>query len=145
MGKTRTCTTLGVEGAGFALVIALLLANEIADLPHLLFGAPRTRPGLRVPLLLFGEEPTPLRHHEFMLESAAVVVISLVAMVLTWVCIRRRGELERLLLMCSWCGRVRMDHRWMRLETYLQETQAVTATPGLCPACYTKQTPPPAP
>jgi hypothetical protein len=94
---------------------------------------------LDLPKLLFGEEPTPLRHHEFVLESAAIVVMSLVAMALSWLSIWRHRELDRLLVMCSWCRRVRVEDCWMPLETYLREKEFITATPALCPECYRNQ------
>jgi hypothetical protein len=112
-----------LQALGAGTILVLMALNEYLDLPK----------------LLFGEEPTPLRHHEFILESAAVIVVSLIAITLSWFSMSRCSELDRLLVMCSWCRKVRIGDRWMALETYLHEQEAVTATHGLCPTCYTKQ------
>ncbi len=114
-----------LEALGGGALLVLMALNEYLDLPK----------------LLFGEAPTPLRHEEFLLETAGVVVISLVAIVVSWLSARRRTELNRLLLMCSWCRQVHIDDRWLPLEAYLHEKEAITATRGLCPACYAKHEP----
>lgn len=112
-----------LEALGAGVILVLMALNEFLDLPK----------------VLFGDAPTPLRHSEFFLESAGVIVISLAAMALSWLSLRRHHELEELIVMCSWCRRVRLDDRWLPLEVYLKEVEAVTATRGLCPACYAKQ------
>jgi hypothetical protein len=46
-------------------------------------------------------------------------------------------KLEGLLPVCAWCHRVRDDDdsRWLDLEAYLQQHQAVSLTHSICPAC----------
>ena len=108
------------EAIGFACILALMALDEYVDLPK----------------ILFGEKPTPLRHHEFLMESGAVCVVAAVVMGLSWFADRRHRRLDSLLVMCSWCRQVRVADRWMSLESFLKETDAITATHGLCPACY---------
>lgn len=115
------------EAIGALGVVALLALNEYLDLPK----------------ILFGEESTPLRHHEFLIESAAVGVVAMMVMVLSWFTERRRRRLASLLVMCSWCRQVRVTDRWMSIEAFLKERDATTATFGLCPVCYEKGALPP--
>jgi len=56
------------EAIGFGCMFALLAFNEYVDLAK----------------ILFGEEPTPLRHHEFLMESAAVCVVAVMVIALSW-------------------------------------------------------------
>jgi hypothetical protein len=109
-----------LEAAGFALLIALMALDEYLDLPQ----------------RLFGELPTPLRHPEFLMESAAVCLIAVIVLGLTWLAHRRLRQIDSLLVMCAWCRQVRVDNRWMPLETFLKEQNAITTTRGLCPDCY---------
>ena len=115
------------EALGAVSVVALLALNEYLDLPK----------------ILFGEEPTPLRHHEFLMESAAIGVVKTMVIVLSWFAERRRRRLASLLVMCSWCRQVRVADRWMSIEAFLKERDATTATFGLCPVCYEKGASPP--
>jgi hypothetical protein len=109
-----------VEALGFASIVVLMALDEYVDLP----------------LRLFGDQPTPLRHHEFIMETAAVCVLAALVLALTWVAEHRLRRLDSLLVMCAWCRQVRVDDRWIVLETFLKERSAVTTTRGLCPDCY---------
>jgi hypothetical protein len=107
------------QAIGFGCILALAALNEYLDLPK----------------ILFGEEPTPLRHHEFLMESLAVFLVAVVVLGLSWFADRRLRELDSLLVMCSWCRQVRVANRWIPLEEFLKERAATIATYGLCPAC----------
>lgn len=113
---------LRFEAIGSACILMLMALDEYVDLPK----------------ILFGEEPTPLRHHEFVMEFTAVCVVAAMAMALSWFADRRRSRLDSLLVMCSWCRQVRVADRWISIETFLKERDATFATLGLCPACYEK-------
>ena len=111
------------EAVGAAVVIALIAMNEYVDLPK----------------LLFGEEPTPLRHHEFIMELCAVSAVTALVMALSWSASWRHRRLASLLVMCSWCRQVRVGDRWIPVEAFLKERDATTSTLGLCPSCYAEQ------
>jgi hypothetical protein len=111
------------EAIGAAGVLVLLALNEYLDLPK----------------ILFGEEPTPLRHHEFLMESLTVCLVAAMVMALSWIVDRRHRELNSLLVMCSWCRQVRVGEGWTSIESFLKERDATAPTFGLCPSCYEKE------
>jgi hypothetical protein len=112
-----------LEAIGAACILILMALNEYADLPK----------------IAFGEEPTPLRHHEFLMESAAVCVVAAIVMAISWLADRRHRKLDALLVMCAWCRQVRVVDRWISIEAFLKEHDETTSTFGLCPSCYEKQ------
>jgi hypothetical protein len=111
------------EAIGAAGMLALLALNEYLELPK----------------IIFGEDPTPLRHHEFLMESLTVCLVAAMAMALSWIADRRHRELNSLLVMCSWCRQVRVGDKWTSIESFLKERDATTPTFGLCPTCYSKE------
>ena len=110
---------LALELAGFGLVILLLWLDEWLDLPHRYFHA----------------TITPLRPEEFAMEASAVALLGILVAIATWRLFRRLAYLESLLVICSWCRRVRFDQRWMSLEEYLHERGERRASHGMCPEC----------
>jgi hypothetical protein len=105
-------------GLGFAIVVALIWADELLDLPHFLLGA----------------TPTPLRLSEAVLESCFVVVLGLVTIALTIRLTRRVAYLESFVVLCAWCRRVRENGEWLTLERFLAVHRS-SATHGVCPEC----------
>ena len=116
-----------LEAIGAAGVLLLLALNEYVDLPK----------------ILFGEEPTPLRHHEFVMELCAVSVVAALVMTISWLADRHYRRLDALLVMCAWCRHVRFRDRWVSIEAFLKERDRTLSTVGLCPACYAKESRPP--
>jgi hypothetical protein len=106
---------------GFALVLAMLWADELLDLPHILFHA----------------TATPRRLSEAVFESSIVAVLGLVSMSVTVKLTRRIIALESYVVLCGWCRRIRDQGRWFTLEAFLTEHQA-NASHGLCPECAAK-------
>lgn len=111
----------GVELAGFGLILALVWLDELLDLPHLLFGDP----------------PTPVRITEIGLESVGVLVLATVARLLSSRMRRRLAQLERFVVLCAWCRRVRLDDQWLTFEAFLGTHRAETSH-GMCPKCEEK-------
>jgi hypothetical protein len=107
-----------LELLGFSLIIGVIWADELLDLPHYLFGAPAT----------------PLRIAEAAFESIAVGILGLMVIMMTLWMARRMVYLESFLVICAWCRRVREEGRWTRLEEYLSARRAQTSH-GLCPDC----------
>lgn len=118
--ESRIPKRVRLEAVGFACLLALMALDEYLDLPK----------------WLFGEVPTPLRHHEFIMESTAVCLVAAIVMAVTWLADVRLRRLKTLLVMCSWCRRVQLGERWISIDTFLQERDATRAEYGLCPACY---------
>ena len=120
MGAIRTYTTLSVEAVGFGLLMVLLLADEIVDLPHLLLGAPRT----------------PVRISELVIEVGATLVMGAAVIIASWRMNRQIAYMESLILICGACRRVSVDGRWVAVEEYMQRRRDRRTTHGVCPACY---------
>jgi len=109
----------GVLVLGCSAIVGLLWANEIFDLPHVLFGA----------------APTPVNLVEAGLETALVVVVAV-----SCVFILRRGMryvryLEELTVICSGCHQVRVDRSWIPLEQWVGERMQIVLSHGLCEDC----------
>jgi len=109
--------------AGFGFVFALIWLDELVDLPHLLFGDP----------------PTPVRLTEIAIESVGVLILAGVARLITSRILRRLAYLERFVVLCAWCRRVRLDNNWVTFEAFLGEHSAETSH-GMCPTCEEKVT-----
>ncbi len=107
-----------LEALGFGLIVAVIWADELLDLPHYLFGA----------------TPTPLRLSEAGFESAAVILLGLIVVSLSVRMARRVAYFESLVVLCAWCRRVRHDGQWTSLEGFLAANQAATSH-GICPQC----------
>ena len=107
-----------LELLGFLLIIGVIWADELLDLPHYLFRAPAT----------------PLRISEAAFESIAVGILGLLVIIVTLRMARRVVYLESFMVICAWCRRVREEGRWTRLEEYLSARRAQTSH-GLCPDC----------
>ncbi|MFN8583304.1 MAG: hypothetical protein U0163_20305 [Gemmatimonadaceae bacterium] len=106
------------QAIGFALVIVLIWADELIDVPHRLFGAPIS----------------PARVQEAVLESTVVAALGALVMFATWKLVRRLAYLESFVVLCSWCRRVLDDDRWVSFETFLG-AHRVRPSHGLCPEC----------
>jgi hypothetical protein len=106
---------------GFAIVLAMLWADELLDLPHILFNA----------------TATPRRLSEAVFESTVVAVLGLVTTSFTMRLTRRIVALESFVVLCGWCRRIRDEGRWLTLEAFLTAHQA-NASHGLCPECAAK-------
>ncbi|MGB5986830.1 MAG: PAS domain-containing protein [Desulfobacterales bacterium] len=50
------------------------------------------------------------------------------------------AELQRLISICSYCGKLKDDQAsWIRLEAYLKAHWGVNFSHGICPDCYEKE------
>jgi hypothetical protein len=107
-----------LELLGFSLVIGVIWADELLDLPHHVFGAPAT----------------PLRIAEALFESITVGLLGLTVITMTLRIARRVVYLESFVVLCAWCRRVREEGHWTRLADYLEARRARTSH-GLCPDC----------
>ena len=106
---------------GFLIVLAMLWADELLDLPHILFHA----------------AATPRRLSEAIFESTIVAVLGLVSTSVTIRLTRRIIALESYVVLCGWCRRIRDEGRWLTLEAFLAAYKA-NASHGLCPDCAKK-------
>jgi hypothetical protein len=104
--------------AGFGSIIALSWADELADLPHLLFGS---------------------EHHsnwyESLLETFVVVLVAIPVLILTKRLVSRLHYLDEFLILCSWCRKLNLDGQWVPVEEYFQSGYEVKTSHGICPIC----------
>jgi hypothetical protein len=105
-----------LEGAGFLVIAAVIWLDEAVDLPHALFNAP----------------VSPFRPHEALLESGLVLILG--SLIVTFTASLLARHIDRLIVLCAWCHRVRFDGNWVTLEAFLQGHQAETSH-GMCPDC----------
>ncbi|MFZ5495965.1 MAG: hypothetical protein ACOZE5_11615 [Verrucomicrobiota bacterium] len=113
---------LGKAAIGFAIIIALIWAVEIARLPHLLYG-----------------EAAEFRWLRVLFRTAVVLAIWVWFHVTTRRLLRRLHELEGFLLVCSWCRRVGHEDRWLTMEEYFGSRLATETSHGICPDCAKTQ------
>ena len=108
------------EGIGFATIIGLTWANEILDIPHLVFGAPQTRINFR----------------EALFESGCVAIMAVIVLRLTWTFLAHIKYLEGLVVVCSFCKRVRIaKDTWVPIEQFVRDRAEVEFSHSFCPSC----------
>ncbi|HOS96042.1 MAG TPA: hypothetical protein PLR71_03995 [Deltaproteobacteria bacterium] len=121
--KTRDWLTIGGEAGLFSIVLLVLWLDEFIDLPHLLWGAP----------------PTPCRLQEYILETLSILVTALIVITTTLVIQYRARRVEEFLKVCAWCRRVLVDDKWVSFEKYIEKSQSLRSSHGICEECLAKQ------
>ncbi len=117
--KTLIERVLAYEIMGFGAIIVFLWANEIFDLPHVLFRVPAT----------------PINWAESLFESVLVVLAALPILAFTRHFLRRIRYLEGFLLFCAGCKRVRVEGKWIAVDLFIRNQSAAEVSHGLCPDC----------
>jgi len=116
--KTRI---LGVEHAGFSVIVALSWLTEIVRLPHLIYGEPFTPNWGRA-----------------LLRTVIIVAIWIWVHVETKRLLLRLHQLEDYLLVCSWCRKIGDRGTWVSMEKYFGSRFETRTTHGMCPECAAK-------
>jgi hypothetical protein len=112
---------LWFQAIPLVLGVALSWANEMCDLPRLLFG---------------GEHFSDWR--ESALETLLVLVVGLPMLLLTRRLVSRLYYLEGMLRICAWCRRVGDGGQWVPLEQFFRKGFDTRTTHGMCPECHAK-------
>ena len=120
--RLRSLIVFG-ELAGFLFAILVVWMDEVADIPHFLFHAPKV----------------PARFEEAFWESAFILIVCCAVIAVTLWMLRRITHLESYIEMCAWCRKIKVDKRWVSFESYLSEKDKLTTTHGLCESCAEKQ------
>lgn len=115
-------SVIGCELAGFGAVIFFLWADEIWDLPHLLFHAPAT----------------PFNWTESLAETFVIIILAAFVIGITRHTLRRLKYLEGFLPVCSFCKRIRIQDEWIPIEQYISEHSHAVFTHSFCPECGRK-------
>jgi len=109
---------LWYEAAAFSVLLALLWANELLDLPYRL-----------------GSAATPINWLELSLETSVLAAVATLTLLTTRSLLGRIRHLEGFLHICSFCKRVHVGERWIPIESYVRERTDVDFSHGLCPDC----------
>lgn len=110
---------LWYQTAAATLVILIIWADEVFDLPHYLLGAPAT----------------PINWRECLLESICLLFLLALSLYFSRRFLARVQYLEGLLPICSYCKKVRSGEEWIPIEAYIARHSGADFTHGLCPAC----------
>lgn len=110
------------ELIGFGLLILWLWLGEILDIPHYLFGA----------------KPTPINYVESLTETVAALILCGLVVFFTRKLLMRIKLLERLLPICSWCRKIRINGHWKDMEGYISDHSEADFTHSICPECRKK-------
>lgn len=105
--------------ASYAIVLILLWATEIFDIPYRLNVGPETPPN----------------YSESLLESIGVIVIWLITTHLCKKVLRKIKVLEGLLPICSECKKIKNNDQWHEIADYISEQSEADFTHSLCPNC----------
>jgi len=123
--RTLSKNILFLEMLGFILMIAVIWANELLDVPHKAFGAPAT----------------PVNWYECAVESIGMLILGVVIIICSWRTLARIRFLEGIMNMCSYCKRIRLGDQWVCVDRYVMDHSEALISHGLCPECLKKHYP----
>lgn len=112
-----------LELVGFALIIALSWANELAGLTRLLLG---------------GNQQNDWR--ESVIETLVVIVVAVPVVAFTRRIVSRLHYLEGFLRVCSWCKKLNRNDEWIPVEEFFQRGFETTTSHGMCSECLARVT-----
>ena len=113
-----------LESTGFAIIIFFLWANEILDLPHLLFDCPST----------------PVNWAESIFETVIVLFLGLYVIFATYSLLGEIKELEGCPSVCSECKKIKVGDKWLSFESHVDIVSKDSASGDICPECRSKMT-----
>lgn len=123
--KAITRNVMFAELVGFGVLILLLWADEVFDLPHLLFGA----------------AATPINWIESIFETSLALILCICTTFSSWKLLQRIRYLEGFLPVCSICKKIRLNNKWIPIEDYISRRSEAVFSHGLCPECGKKHYP----
>ena len=124
MRKSRPGSqVISLELVGFAIIIALSWANELAGLTRLLLG---------------GQQQNDWR--ESVIEKLVVVAVAVPVVVLTSRIVSRLHYLERFLRICAWCKKLNRGDEWIPVEEFFERGFDTTTSHGMCSECLARAT-----
>lgn len=108
------------EAIGFLAILAMILVDEIYEIPERYFAAYTN-------------------HTELWEGSFEVIMILLIAIAIllpTHRLVKRLFYLEEFLRVCAWCGKIHHEEKWISLEKYFASGFDTKTTHGMCPDCF---------
>ena len=110
---------IGIEITGFLSAILIIWIDELADLPHIIFGV----------------LATPINYSESIFESVVIALLGVVIILLTHAILQRLNYLEGILPVCSFCNKIRSNESWIPIEEYISQHSEADFSHGVCPEC----------
>lgn len=107
---------------GFIILLALLWADEIFDMPYRFLGAPAT----------------PFNYYEAFLESAIVLCVMISFVYISFRLERHIKYIEGLTVICANCKKVKDQNEWVPIESWLRKKTDVLFSHGVCRECFRK-------
>ena len=127
MGNRQIRYIFFLQAVILLALLALTFANEVLDLPHLMFGDQVTTWGQRSGEICI----------ELIIFCAAIgVEVFLFARLA-----RRIKILEGFLHICSGCKKIQYEDRWQQMEAYISEHSLAQFSHTICPDCMKKMYP----
>ncbi|MFH1081037.1 MAG: hypothetical protein V1766_12410 [Pseudomonadota bacterium] len=108
---------LASELMGFLIVIMIVWLDEFIDLPHKLFGAPATH----------------VNYIESIFETIIISVLAVIVILITHTLLKR--ILTGILPVCSFCKNIRVDGRWLPIDSYIRDHSEADFSHSICPQC----------
>lgn len=112
------------QAAILLIFLALTVANEILDFPHLVFGDSATSWNQR--------------GGEIAIEMIIFLVVIAPEIGLFRKLVRRIRILEGFLPICASCKRIRHENQWEQIESYITRHSLAQFSHSLCPECHQK-------
>lgn len=110
------------QALGFSALLVVMWIVEILRLPH----------------HFFGESPE-FQWSRVLARTAMLTVVWLIVHLTTRRLLQRLHELEKFLLICSWCRRVGHNGEWLTTEDYFSSRFSTETSHGICPGCAEQQ------
>ncbi len=107
------------EIIGFMLVIATSWITALFDPPYLV-----SRTAFR-----------PIDIYETSFETAIILVLCGVVVLLTSKLLNRLNYLEGFMVMCASCKKVRVDETWFSIERIISDNSELKISHSICPVC----------
>lgn len=110
------------EFLGFSLVILILWANEVLDIPHEFLGSP----------------PTPVNWEEALFESILVLLLGLYVMLVSWFVFVGIESSDSRPKICPACKRIKTGGTWSVFPDDSDAPETSDMEQSLCPDCFDK-------
>lgn len=121
LSSSRHITT--IEIMGFLAVIIMLWLDELIDIPHLVFGAPKT----------------PVNIIESLFETLMAAALCFIVVTITHRLLNKMKVMEGILPICSFCKRIRTSEKtWVAIESYIGKSSNADFSHTVCPDCMRK-------
>ncbi|OPZ22720.1 MAG: hypothetical protein BWZ10_00300 [candidate division BRC1 bacterium ADurb.BinA364] len=110
------------QAIGYAVLLFLIIGDELFDFPHTVFGA----------------AATPINWTETFIECMYVLLLGSFSLIASYRYLARIKFLEGFIPICSYCKKIRHDGEWIALEQYIDDHSEAVFSHGLCPECEQK-------